>query len=75
MRLCVVCAHTRVHLAWGVLGKGRPQFFHLKANSNQKAQPRRIPSSSFPTAAAVKYFYNHLSQIMLRQPAIRGKKS
>ena len=67
--MCGVCGvYTHVYTWVGsAFGGGARHFFHLKANSDQEARPRRIPSSSLSTAAAVNYFYNHLSQIILKK--------
>lgn len=52
----VWCVHTCVHRGGECICGGAPRFFHLKANSNPKARPRRFPSPQLFYRGSCKLF-------------------
>lgn len=63
--VCTCGVYTRVHRGEEFVCRGAPRFFHLKAT--ERPDPAGFPPHSFSTAAAVNYFYNHLSPIILNK--------
>ena len=66
--VCVCGEYTHVFTGVGsASAEGRPAFFTYRPTATQRPDPAGFPPPSFSTAAAVNYFYNYLSPIILNK--------